>query len=769
MNRVECELMEGWEFALNEPLETNYNPVHLPHDWVIHSSISENMEQGAAQGYRERLGTGWYRQSLDIENKKEGYCYYLDFGGIFEDSTIWINGTIVGGRKYGYSPFTLDITDSLQEGNNTIEIKVNNTHLPADRWYSGAGIYRKVKFIEVHKNHFDKNNIIITTKLIGSDAQVYIDTGMDTKVSAKLSSENFCEDVHSDNGKLQFNVSNPKLWSAETPNLYNLKLSLYDDTGMTDMVTMSIGIREITFSVDEGMVVNGKRTKLKGVCVHQDVGCRGIAAKKEIWRERLLLLKESGCNTIRPSHHVFSEEFLDLCDEIGFYVYEEPFDKWTGGLYGRYFESEWKKDIEAMVKRDRNRTCIVIWGVGNEVENQAQDSMIKILKMLTDHVRLLDNTRPVTYAMNPHFKRESKVDVSKIKDIQKFVDEVDDTEIFDIHEKVERISRIAEHVDIISCNYMEQWYPYIHQAIPNKLILGTEIYQYFKGFDEQFQNFTDENPSLVPLENDYVMGGIIWTGYDYLGESMGYPSKGWSGSLIRTNMQCRASYYMMQSYWSDHPMVRLMVMDYSLEDELVKEHWDIPPYAEHWHFPQFKNKVIPYMIASNCDEVALFVNDKRLYIPKPADCPNRLITGFVPYKPGIVKVIGYKDGIEVCQHELKTPDQVRKLEFFKEEYCVDAEKGYELLLNVSAKDKKGTHYFRESRPVHFRIEGNAEIIGVDNGSFMGNEPYNGESIHMYNGVASVQIRLHGEPGRVIVYADADGLAGGKVIIRVGEK
>lgn len=220
---------------------------------------------------------------------------------------------------------------------------------------------------------------------------------------------------------------------------------------------------------------------------------------------------------------------MDLCDEIGFYVYEECFDKWTGGLYGRYFQTEWQKDIEAMVKRDRNHPCIFIWGVGNEVENQGQNSMLQILKMFSDYVRMLDSTRPVSCAMNPNFKRESNVDISKIKDIQKFVDEAESTDITKIDEKVDRIRKIAEYVDVISCNYMEQWYPQIHAAIPEKPILGTEIYQFFKGHHDSYKNFTNENPSLVPFEKDknYVIGSMVWSGYDYLGESTGYPAKGW--------------------------------------------------------------------------------------------------------------------------------------------------------------------------------------------------------------------------------------------------
>ncbi len=237
--------------------------------------------------------------------------------------------------------------------------------------------------------------------------------------------------------------------------------------------------------------------------------------------------------------------------------------------------------------------------------------MLKILQMLKRYALSLDDTRPVSYAMNPHFKRESDVNLSAIKDIQQFVDEISDTEIYDNRERVERISGIAELVDIISCNYQEQWYSLIHEAVPDKLILGTELYQYFMGNGEQMQNFTEKNPSLIPFEKPYCIGGMIWTGYDYPGESMGYPAKGWGGALIRTNNECRSGFYLIQSYWREEPMVHFSVMDYSLADEGIKEHWDMPAYADHWQFSRFHKCLIPYSIVSNCEEVALYLNGKR--------------------------------------------------------------------------------------------------------------------------------------------------------------
>lgn len=781
MPRREEKWMNGWKFAFVEetkgdkkPEEKQFHPVNLPHDWAVGRPFSKEMDEAAPQGYRDRFGVGWYEKTWMMGEKREGYEYFLEFGGIFEDSTIWINGGLVGGRKYGYSTFSLNITPHIREGENHICIRVDNTKRPVDRWYSGAGIYRPVKWIEVETEHLCPWDVVVQSELNDdfSSAEIVVDVGCEANICGQIFDER--EKIvpiltGEGKGRIHFTLNHPKLWSADHPHCYRLILQRREGEKITDEISHMIGIRKVEFHGETGMSVNGTSVKLKGVCLHQEAGCVGTAAKKEIWRKRLEDLKEMGCNAIRAAHHTHSEEFLDLCDEMGFYVYEECFDKWTGGLYGRYFESEWKRDVEAMVKRDRNHPCIVIWGVGNEVENQGQDSMLSILKMLTDYVRKLDGTRPVTYAMNPHFKRESAVDVSKVKDIQKFVDEVDDTEIFDVEEKVDRIARIAEYVDIISGNYLEALYPDIHRRIPKKPILGTEIYQFFQGTKKQLKNFSNENPSLVPFQADYIIGGMIWTGFDYLGESMGYPAKGWSGALIRTNRERRPSFYIMQSYWSETPMVHISVMDYSLMDEGVKEMWDMPIYVDHWHFPQFYKTVIPYMIASNTSCVKLFLNGQELEVENPKECKNRVITGFVPWQPGRLEAVGYENGKEVCRHTLVTPDFAVKLEFDGENAIIlPEEEGYEVLLTLRAKDRDGNPCFRESSMVRFFVEGEAEIIGVDSGNLMSSESYQESFIHMYRGCASVQIRLKGVPGRVVVHGYADGFLGAEQVLIVGE-
>ena len=302
---------------------------------------------------------------------------------------------------------------------------------------SGCGIYRKVKWIEVPTVHLEATEVVVQTDLTAESALVVVKMPHQT-TQAVLKDKNHqvvAEGRCNEEGHIQLVLHRPNLWSAETPYLYDLELSLLKGQHIADQITMKVGLREVTFVPNEGLVINGKAVTLQGVCLHQDVGCVGIAAKKEVWKARLVSLKEMGCNAIRAAHHVHSSEFMDLCDEMGFYVYEECFDKWTGGLYGRYFETDWQEDVAAMVKRDRNRPSVIIWGVGNEVEHQGQDSMLERLKMLYTYAKSLDATRPVTYAMNPHFKRASDVDLSTIKDIQAFVDEVSDTEIEALEER----------------------------------------------------------------------------------------------------------------------------------------------------------------------------------------------------------------------------------------------------------------------------------------------------------------------------------------------
>lgn len=752
-------LREGWEFALGErtPEDRDFRPVILPHDWCAGGQAAQDAPLDAAQGWFHRKSVGWYRLDIRVERKNPARRYWLDFGGVWECATVWVNGQEIGGQRYGYTPFRLEATAAVQSGINRVLVRADNRGEPADRWYSGCGIYRPVRWIETDPDPLDERKIAVTTEIReDGSAGLRIRTGTEGPVRAALTDPDGKQAAEGTGAaEIRLQVNRPQLWSADRPALYTLTLSREDG----DAVSLRIGIRKAEMDAERGLRINGQPVKLRGVCLHQDLGCLGTAAVPELWRERLTKLKETGCNALRLAHHMHSAEMLDLCDEMGFYVYSECFDKWHSGLYGRYFDQDWRQDLDAMVLRDRNRPCILIWGVGNEVENQGQASMVKTLGMLTARVRELDPTRPVTYAMNPHFKKEGrKIDFSRVKDIQKLVDEADDREVTDPEERLDCISAIAEQVDLISCNYQEQWFADIHRRMPDKPILSTEAYPYFLGHPDSMQNYTERVPALVPETLPYAIGSFIWTGYDYLGESMGWPSKGWTGSLFRMDGSPRISAWILKSHWTREPMVHISILDNGLGDELTKAHWANPPYEDAWDFPELHQGVLPYLIATNCERVEIHCGERVFYPPRPEENPNGTITGFVPWIPGKIEVLGFRNDQSVCRHALYTPGKPCQI-------ALDAgtlpppEPGEERIIAAKALDREKHPCIRETRAVAFRTEGDAQIAAAANSNLMDLTPFSSHEQAFWHGQAMAVIRRTG-PGPAHVIAEAEGMQTG---------
>ena len=758
----------GWLFALTNqqtaPEDTAYAPVHLPHDWCILGQVDEHAPLGESQAFMHREQIGWYRLALQMDRLAPGHVYALDFGGVFENVTVWVNGIEVGRNGFGPTPFRRDVTQALHVGENDVLLRADCTRVPADRWYSGCGIYREVKLLAYEEKHLDERQVTVVTRLEGGEATVSVMTGVDAPVKATLVSPEGESTTAHGATDIVLHLEKPRLWTAENPNLYTLTLQLMDGERVADEISLHIGVREISFIPHQGMFVNGEHVYMRGVCLHHDLGSLGIAVSKELWHERLEALKEMGCNSLRLSHHIHSEEMMDLCDEMGFYVYEECFDKWHSGAYNRYFPTDWQKDVAGMLQRDRNRPSVVIWGVGNEVENQAHDSMIETLTMLVDYVHRMEPTRPVTYAMNPHFKRPANIDLSTVKDIQAFVDEVDDREIENLDEKLQYIRRIAEVVDIISCNYQEQWYPQIHAMMPDKLILGTEIYQYFVGDVDHYHNYTELPPPLINESQPWLVGGLIWSGYDYLGESMGWPSKGWTGAMLRTNGSRRSGYYMLKSFWTKDPMLHFSVVDYTMGDEFTKEHWGFPPCESHWDFPMFHKQVLPYIIATNCERVEIDVPGKSFVAPKKGE--NGLICGYLPYFPGEITLRGYQNGEVVCTQTLVTPGPAAQLAF-EEHAALPAQEGYKALFTLHVQDALHNPVLREDRSVFFQVEGPGEIVTTDNGDLMDPTPYPSHERALWHGQCSVIVRLNGNPGQLRLKACAQGLEDAVLTVAVG--
>ena len=755
MERVIFPLQEGWLFALNkeQPEKKDFTPVSIPHDWAIGRPISQDAPLDMAQGWFNRKDIGWYQNTVTIAEKNPNLRYFLDFGGVWECATVWVNGVEAGGQRYGYTPFRLDVSDAVQTGENSILVRVDCTQEPADRWYSGCGIYRPVHWMETEKEYLDEQKIVVHSEITCDQAMIRILTGTLSPVAARFTAQDgslAAED--SGSGEITLRVKKPQLWSAETPNLYTLSLQLENG----DAVSLRIGLRIVEIDAEKGLRVNGSPVKLHGVCLHQDMGCRGIAATKEMWRDRLTILKGMGVNALRLAHHMHSNEMLDLCDKMGFYVYSECFDKWHSGLYGRYFDRDWERDLSAMILRDRNRPSVIIWGVGNEVENQGQQSMVDTLAMLSQKAHELDDSRPVTYAMNPHFKRAGKkIDFAQVKDIQQLVDEVDEREIEDLEERIDCISAIARHVDIISCNYQEQWFDAIHRRLPGKPILSTEAYPFFVGHPDSMQNYTQRIPALIPEALPYAIGSFVWAGYDYLGESMGWPSKGWTGSLFRMDGMPRIAAHILKSHWTKEAMVHIAILDNVLGDEFTKAHWANPPFEDVWDFPQLHQGVLPYLIATNCDRVEIHCGNRVFYPPLPQENPDGYITGFVPWMPGKIEVWGFVNGQCVCSHALFTPEAPAKLTLSPMVHRVPAP-GEEMLLTASIVDAQDHPCIREERLIFFRAEGSAEILATDNCNLMEQTPYSAHAMPAWHGKASVVFRRTGD-GAFRIIAETDEL------------
>ena len=408
-------LEQGWSFSLGtRECPGHFAPVRLPHDWAAGLRACEDAP--ASQGYFDRRGVGWYRLRFTPPTGGEGARHYLDFDGVMENSTVWLNGHELGGHGYGYAPFRLEATPHVRPGENEVLVRADCTAEPADRWYSGAGLYRPVRWMVLPQEHLDERSVILRTRFDGDRVTLTIATGTERPAEAVLCQWDGLPVARAVGAsEVRISLDHPRRWCAASPYRYRLALRLLASGEVLDEITMPVGFREVSFKPGKGLYVNGERTVLRGVCLHQDMGPAGIAATPEMWRARLLNFREMGANCVRAAHHMHSAAFMDLCDELGFYVYEECFDKWHSGAYRRYFDANWQADVNAMLLRDRNRPCVLIWGVGNEVENQAQAGMIETLKRLTEHVRAIDPTRPVSYAMNPHFKRGSNVDLAAVK------------------------------------------------------------------------------------------------------------------------------------------------------------------------------------------------------------------------------------------------------------------------------------------------------------------------------------------------------------------
>lgn len=752
----EVQFNSNWKFLLDDKKEykdvtyddSGWRLVDLPHDWSIENAFDPNNLSGAGGGYLP-CGTGYYRKTFYLPERDKGKRIKIHFDGIYMNSTVYLNGIYLGNRPYGLSSFEYDMTPFLKFGKeaNLLSVRVDNSLQPNCRWYAGSGMNRNVYLVTLNQQHFKQNGVFAHTdkitqeqavikvdcsivsnnypeselinfqpspssfKRIQKPAKIEVDLVDASKNVVAKGEETFqMNDYSSLKKSLSIRVQNPIFWNHKTPYLYHLVVRLSVEEKVTDEVTIPYGIREITFNKTQGMLVNGKKEILKGVCLHLDAGSFGTAVPQSVWNYRLEKLRAMGCNGIRI-HGPIDPVFLDVADKMGFYVMEEAFDEWNSEWqwgrsedaqgkvpfgYHLYFNQWAETDLKDMILRDRNHPCIVMYSMGNEVPNQRYDEGPEIFAKLTKWCHETDSTRFTTTACDwPLFAGENG--------------------FFDAG-------------DIAGYNYVDRSFPGLYADVknqyPNQIILGTETFMNLKNW-------------LSVRDNPFVVGEFLWVGIDYLGEASSWPNRGWKYGLIDLAGFEKPTYYIRQAYWSDKPMVHIGV-------ELKKKDnypWQCFNIGSHWNFK--KEEVDSVYVFSNCEEAELIQNGKSLdRKPINGDTYNALWR--VNYKDGEIKAIGYNKGKKVAMHILQTAGGPSRIHLDWMQNAVPFEEGKLLFIPVTIRDKKNVLCPLANNELKVTVKGCGILVGLDTGDQYSHELYKINSRKAYEGKALITVKPTGK-------------------------
>lgn len=731
--RVKEKFDTDWKFILDDKQEYanelfndgNWNKVDLPHDWNISQPFEE--KYGGSTAFLPE-GIGWYRKTFILPKSFQGKQISILFDGIFHQSDVYLNGKHLGFRPYGFCSIEYDLTPYLHsDKENTLAVRVDCTG-ERPRWYAGSGIYRHTWLQAVNPVHIKTYGTFVSTRYMTKNNAVLELVSTIVNSSDESRTISILQEIKSPSGKpvgqtedkripipagetIQvkqvFNLPSPRFWSVDTPQLYELETLIAINGKITDRYTTPFGVRTTVFDKDKGFLLNGEPVKLKGMCLHQDAGSFGVAVPYRSNERRLEILKEYGCNAIRCAHNPPSPELLDLCDRLGFIVIDEALDKWKSGYYEKYFDEWWQKDIENMVLRDRNHPSVVLWSIGNEVQ-EAWDSTnvgVERAKMLQDFVHSLDATRQVTLAaQNRHQEHFAGV------------------------------------TDVIGYNYLEARLLSDRKKFPERIFVVSEELPYFRGEEGRIRSYTPLNPWEIVANHDFIAGGFIWSGVDYLGEASRWPSKGWPNGLFDICMfeKPRAAYH--RAMWNPEPMVRIAVVDASLDIDHGRDLWQWPKMAAHWNFPErYEEMIMEVRTTTNCDSVEIYLNGDQMGKQATADFTNNTIVWYLPYKPGKLEAVGYKGNREVARHALITSKETAKAKITPDRTMLKADGEDVLHITVELEDEDGHFVQTDDRKVSVAVEGEAKLIGIDNGDLR-RERFCSHELKTYFGKALILVQ-----------------------------
>ncbi len=734
---------KGWLFILGDSAQMAtpaYNDSHwrklsLPHDWAIEGDFYAGNPSGAGGGALPG-GIGWYRKHFLLDCEAEpGGRYFIEFDGVYMNSTVYVNGQEVGHRPYGYSSFEYDITKYLKRGDNVIAVKVDNSDQPNSRWYSGCGIYRHVwltKTNAVHVKHW------------GVHVQTDAKTGQ-IKVEADVEGNNYKvrNTVYDASGKeVGLKVKNPHLWSVEDPYIYKVRTQVLVGGKVVDEVWTTTGFRDFKFDAETGFWLNGKNFKLNGVCEHHDFGSLGAAVNEDAMHRKLSKLKAMGVNSIRSSHNPPAPELLNMCDTMGIIVMDESFDMWrrkkTAGDYARFFEEWHERDLTDLILRDRNHPSILMWSIGNEVLEQwssadadeltlEQANLILnaghdastlahgeemspnslLTRHLADIVKRYDTTRPILAGCNEpdpnnHLFKSGAIDIIGFNYHHQWVKDVPKNfpgKPFIFSESVSALQTRGYYKmpsDEITWAPQEWWLPY------------TDPSYMCSAYDNMHASWssTHEETWDVVKHNAFVGGQYIWTGFDYIGEPTpyGFPARSSYFGVIDLAGFPKDTYYMYQSEWTTKPVLHLF---------------------PHWNWLEGQ-QIDMWCYYNNADEVELFINGKSQGVRRKtgeqpegrydmhntkAKLNSEYHVGWrVTFNPGEVKVVARKDGHVVGEQTIKTAGAPARIRLSK-----DYQGKNTTFITAEVVDKDGNLCPWADDMIYFISEGDGKILGTDNG------------------------------------------------------
>jgi beta-galactosidase len=740
--------------------DSEWRQTDVPHDWSIEGPFAAENPTGPGGGFLP-AGIGWYRRHFTLTDEYARRRIFIEFDGVMANSDVWINGVHLGKRPYGYVSFGYELTGNLRFGSdktNVLAVRADNAGQPASRWYTGAGIYRHVRLVVKDPVHFIKWGTFVTTpRIAATQATVRVqgtianrsDKAAEAAVEIAIVSPEGKAVGISSTGMLEIPlggtvdflkelvISNPQLWQLDRPDLYEARLAIHSaDAANTvlDDETVSFGIRDARFVAETGFWLNGKNVKIKGVCLHHDGGAFGAAVPLGVWERRLQQLRRLGVNAIRTAHNPPAPEFLELCDRMGFLVMDELFDCWTIAKvpydYHRYFNDWAHADVRDTMLRDRNHPSVILYSAGNEIRDTVKEEFArKILAGLVEVFHRYDPSRPVTQGL-------FRPNVSHDYD-----------------------NGLADLLGVVGTNYRDLELLDAWEAKPTRKIIGTEQRHELATW-------------LAARDHVQHAGQFLWSGIDYLGESIGWPMiAGGFGLLDRTGAIKPMAYERM-SWWSDKPVVHV-VRRTSPEKTVPADPGFVPlthmqSQFEDWtptNTGPHEETVEAY---SNCDEVELFLNGRSLG-KKPRNTDDSPRIWKVMWEPGTLEAIGRKGGTVVAKHELRTAGKAVKILLTADRERITPAWDDVVFVTATVTDQNGIRIPDASNRISFRITGPGAIAAVDNGDNFSIESFQASERRAFQGRCYAMIRAAADRGTITITASTPSLSAASITLGVGPR